>query len=62
MLLKIAVFVLIFAILFLIREAILFGVAIIKNPDNYRPTTLRLVFIALALSYVFTIIFTGFTL
>lgn len=62
MLLKIAVFLLIFAVLYLLREALLFGVAITTNPDKYKPTTLRLVLIGAALAYVFTIIFTGLTL
>ncbi len=62
MLLKIAVFFLMFAILYLIREAVSFGIALFTNPDRYKPTTLRLVLIGVALSYVLTIIFTGLTL
>lgn len=62
MLLKIAVFLLVFAVLFLLREAVLFGIAVATNPDNYKPSTTKLILLGVALSYIFTIIFTGFTL
>jgi hypothetical protein len=62
MLLKIVVFLLIFAILYILREAVAFGIALFTNPDRYKPTTLRLVLIGVALSYILTIIFTGFRL
>lgn len=62
MLLKIAVFLLIFAILFIIREALMFGIALFSNPEKYKPSTTRLILIGVALSYIFTIIFTGLTL
>jgi ABC-type Fe3+-siderophore transport system permease subunit len=62
MLLKIAVFLLIFAILFIIREALIFGIALFSNPEKYKPSTTKLILIGVALSYIFTIIFTGLTL
>lgn len=62
MLLKIAVFLFVFAILFLCKELFLLLRAIFVRADNYKITTLRLVMVGVALSYVFTIIFTGFTL
>lgn len=62
MLLKIAVFLLIFAILFIVREALMFGIALFNNPEKYKPSTTKLILIGVALSYIFTIIFTGLTL
>ncbi len=62
MLLKIAVFLLIFAILFIIREALMFGIALFNNQEKYKPSTTKLILIGVALSYIFTIIFTGLTL
>lgn len=62
MLLKIAFFVLMFAILHVIWELISFANAVIFNPDKYKMTTLRLVGLGLSLSYILTIIFTGFSL
>jgi len=59
MLLKIFVFILIFAILFLIREGFLFYKAIQTGEKNM--TVYRLFGIGAALAYIFTIIFTGFT-
>lgn len=62
MLLKIAVFLFVFAILFLIKELFLLLRAIFVRADNYKITTLRLIMVGVALSYVLTIMFTGFTL
>lgn len=60
MLLKIALFVLIFASVYLLWELLQFVRALFINPDKYKMTTLRRVFIGLAISYIGTIIFTGF--
>ena len=62
MLLKIAVFLFVFAILFLIKELFLLLRAIFVRADNYKITTLRLIMVGVALSYILTIMFTGFTL
>ena len=62
MLLKIAVFLFVFAVLFLIKELFLLLRAIFVRADNYKITTLRLIMVGVALSYVLTIIFTGFAL
>ncbi len=59
---KIMVFVLIFAILFVIREVFDFIVQLSKENGKYTPTTARLVSLGLAISYILTIIFTGFRL
>lgn len=59
---KLMVFVLIFAILIVIREAFNFGLALFSNDaqSKYKPGTGRLILLGIALSYIFTIIFTGF--
>lgn len=57
MLTKLFVFVLMFAILFLIKEAILFARAIVSGEKNM--TEKRMWGIGVALAYVLTIIFTG---
>ena len=62
MLLKIAVFLFVFAVLFLIKELFLLLRAIFVRADNYKITTLRLIMVGVALSYVLTIMFTGFAL
>lgn len=62
MLLKIAVFLFVFAILFLVKELFLLLRAIFVRADNYKMTTLRLIMVGVALSYVLTIMFTGFAL
>lgn len=62
MLLKIAVFLFVFAILFLVKELFLLLRAIFVRADNYKITTLRLIMVGVALSYVLTIMFTGFAL
>ena len=60
MLFKIAFFVLMFAIVYVLWELIKFVRAILFNPEGYKMTTLRLVGLGLSLSYILTIIFTGF--
>lgn len=59
---KIMVFVLVFAILVVLREVLDFIFELTKDNGKYVPTKTRLISAALALSYIFTIIFTGFKL
>lgn len=56
------VFVLIFAILIVIREGFNFTVAFTQKNGKYNPDKRRLILLAIAISYIFTIIFTGFKL
>ena len=62
MVLKILVFLLIFAAAFLVKEIYQFIRALInyKEGDVYEITTLRLFFIGIAFAYILTIIITGF--
>ena len=60
MLLKIALFVLIFASVYLLWELFNFIKALVIGPENYKMTTLRRILIGLSISYIGTIIFTGF--
>jgi len=62
MLLKIAFFVLMFSIIYVLYELIRFIKALVISPENYNMTTLRLIGVGLSLSYILTIIFTGFSL
>lgn len=62
MLFKIAFFVLMFTIVYLLWEIFALVKALVLNPDTYKMTNLRLVFIGLSISYILTIIFTGFSL
>lgn len=58
---KLMVFVLVFAILIVLREAFDFGLKFISNSgEKYQPSKGRMVLLASAISYIFTIIFTGF--
>lgn len=58
---KILIFALIFAILFCIREIYTIIFAFTKNKEIDMPAK-RQVLLASAISYIFTIIFTGFNL
>ena len=58
---KILVFFLVFAILNVIREAFSFFMAFLTD-SKYGFTTRRLFLLGVSLSYIFTIIFTGFSL
>ena len=60
MLLKILVFILIFAILNVLREGIMFAKALITGKKNI--TSWRLAGLGLSLAYIITIIITGFTI
>ena len=62
MLFKIAFFVLMFCILYVLWELVAFVKAVVLNPDNYKMTPIRLISIGLSLAYILTIIFTGFGL
>lgn len=58
---KLMVFLLVFAILIVLRETFNFGLAFFSNGnEKYQPGKGRLVLLACAISYIFTIIFTGF--
>ena len=58
---KLMVFVLVFAILIVIREIFDFVLKYMSNgAEKYQPSRGRLVLLASAISYIFTIIFTGF--
>ena len=65
---KIVVFVLIFAILIVLREGTLFGLKIRSlfnddsNVKDIKLPTRRLIILGCAIAYIFTIIFTGFRL
>jgi F0F1-type ATP synthase membrane subunit a len=59
---KIMVFLLVFAILFVAKEILNFVAELMKENGRYSPTTARLITLGAALSYIFTIIFTGFRL
>jgi hypothetical protein len=58
---KIMVFFLIFAILIVLREIFDFVIKVITS-GKYEPGKKRLILAAVAISYIFTIIFTGFKL
>jgi len=58
---KILFFFLVFAILNVIREAFSFLMAFLTD-SKYGITTRRLFLLGVSLSYIFTIIFTGFSL
>ena len=58
---KIMVFLLILSILAVVREVFNFLVSWVSN-GHYEPEKKRVLIFALALSYIFTIIFTGFKL
>lgn len=62
MVLKILMFLLIFAAAFLVKEIYQFIRALInyKEGDVYEITTLRLFFIGISFAYILTIIITGF--
>lgn len=64
MVLKILIFLLIFASAFLVKELYQFIRALInyKDGDVYKISTLRLIFIGVAFAYILTIIITGFGL
>jgi len=58
---KLMVFALVFAILIVLRELFSFGLAFFSNSgEKYQPGKGRLILLACAISYIFTIIFTGF--
>ena len=58
---KLMVFALVFAVLIVIRELFNFLIAFSSNGNReYVPGTVRLVLLGIAISYIFTIIFTGF--
>lgn len=59
---KIMVFVLMFAILVVLREVFDFVFNFMRENGKYTPSKSRLVYAGLALSYILTIIFTGFRL
>ena len=59
---KIMVFILIFAILVVLREIGAFIVELGSENGRYDPGKKRIIYLALAISYIFTIIFTGFKL
>ena len=59
--LKIMVFFLVFAILIVLREIFDFVIQLVSN-GKYTPGVKRLILAAVAISYIFTIIFTGFKL
>ena len=64
MVLKILLFLLIFAAAFLVRELYQLINALLnyKDGDVYKVSTLRLIFIGVAIAYILTIIITGFGL
>lgn len=57
---KLMVFFLVFSVLIVIREFFSFLFEMIKPNGRYNPSTKRKVIVASAISYIFTIIFTGF--
>ena len=57
---KLMIFVLVFSVLVVIREIWNFIVAVIEG-GKYEPSAKRLLWLGLAISYIFTIIFTGFS-
>ena len=59
---KIMVFILMFAILVVLREISAFVMELMSENGKYDPGKKRLLYLALAVSYIFTIIFTGFKL
>lgn len=59
---KIMVFVLIFCILIVFREIGKFVIEFLKENGHYQPGTRRLIILGVAISYILTIIFTGFKL
>lgn len=62
MILKILLFVLIFASAYLLKEIFDFVRAIrfYKDGDTYKVSTLRWIFIGVSIAYILTIIITGF--
>ena len=59
---KIMVFLLVFAILIVLREILSLYIEIQKPDGHYAPSNRRLILLGVAISYIFTIIFTGFKL
>lgn len=59
---KIMVFLLVFAILVVLREVFSLIGEMQKEDGHYSPGKGRLVLLGVAISYIFTIIFTGFKL
>ena len=59
---KIMVFFLIYAILIVLREVFGLVIEIQKPEGHYSPSKTRLILLGVAISYIFTIIFTGFRL
>ena len=58
---KLMVFVLVFSVLIVLREAFDFFMKFITDGgEKYRPGKGRLILLGCAISYIFTIIFTGF--
>ena len=59
---KLMVFALVFSALIVVRELASFLMAFFSNGAlNYQPGKGRLIVLGLAISYIFTIIFTGFS-
>lgn len=59
---KIMVFLLVFAVLIVLREILSLVFEIQKPEGHYAPSKGRLILLGVAISYIFTIIFTGFRL
>lgn len=61
---KLFLFILIFCILFVLKEIFFFVKALIdsKEAEKYSLNKIKLLELGLAISYIFTIIFTGLTL
>ena len=60
---KLLVFILVFSVLIVIREGFNFIISLVSNGRvSYNPGTTRLIVLGCAISYIFTIIFTGFRL
>ena len=60
MLNKMAIFILVYCILYLLREGIAFFRALLGFSKDYKWDTFRRVSVGLSLSYILTIIITGF--
>ena len=59
---KIMVFILMFAILVVLREVGSIVIEMNSKDGKYEPSKARVLYFALALSYILTIMFTGFRL